>query len=276
MIRRFALRKIETRLVSPAYIRYLLTNDRTRQIAGLLAGAEAPANTDRRPICYPYSLMIWLSQFFPEMVNALAVAGGALPIWPVLPAAGLLFFACRKTVRFRQGLLSFSAGFLGMIFETLLILQYQVKSGVLYQDIGLLLTAFMAGMAAGAPVMVRVAGPVVAGVRPRPALGRMTVAGFVLLGFFLFFGVRAGALGSLLSVGLLLFLSGFLVSALFAYAGLDYTADQQGAAPRLLASDLLGGCIGSAVASLAAIPFLGMDQTALVAAMVAAAVGLLI
>jgi hypothetical protein len=163
-----------------------------------------------------------------------------------------------------------------MIFETLLILQYQVKSGVLYQDIGLLLTAFMAGMATGAPAMVRAAGPVLAGVRLRPALGRMTAAGFVLLGLLLFFGVRAGAFGGILSAGVLLFLSGFLVSALFAYAGLDNTPDQKRAAPRLLASDLLGGGIGSAVASLFAIPFLGMDQTALAATMLAAAAGLLI
>ena len=70
--------------------------------------------------------------------------------------------------------------------------------------------------------------------------------------------------------------SGFLASALFAFAGLDNTADQQSAVPRLLASDLLGGCAGSAAASLAVIPFLGMDQTAAMVALLATAVGLMI
>jgi spermidine synthase len=276
LIRRFEQRRIDARLVSPAYIGYQLTNDRTEEIAALLAAADAPANTDKRPICYPYSLMVWLSQFFPEMINELAVGGGVVPIWPVLPAAGLLFFLCRKSGRIRQALLSFSAGLLGMILETLLILQYQVKSGVLYQDIGLLLTAFMAGMAVGAPAMVRAAGPGSGGGRPRAALGRLVAAGFGLLGLVIFFGVRAGALGGMGSVGLLLFASGFLVSALFAFAGLHSAAERQGAVPRLLASDLLGGCAGSVAASLVAIPFLGMDQTAWLAALLAAAMGILI
>ncbi|MCF8051209.1 MAG: hypothetical protein K9L59_08245 [Desulfobacterales bacterium] len=276
LIRRFKERGIDARLVSPAYIRYQLTNDRTRQIAALLAGADAPANTDRRPICYPYSLMIWLSRFFPEMINKLAVGGGAFRVWPVFFVVALVFFACRKTFRVRQALLAFFAGFLGMILETLLILQYQVKSGILYQDIGLLLTAFMAGMASGAPAMIRAARQGMIGGRLRPVLGRLTAAGFVLLGLLLFAGVRAGALGGLFSVGVLLFLCGFLGSALFAFAGIDATADQQGAVPRLLASDLLGGCAGPAAASLAVTPFLGMDQTALLSALLAAAVGLLI
>ncbi|MGD8368420.1 MAG: hypothetical protein PVG78_12330 [Desulfobacterales bacterium] len=271
LIRRFEQRRIDARLVSPAYIRYQLTNDRTEEIAALLTAADAPANTDQRPICYPYSLMIWLSQFFPDMINQLAVEGGTVPIWPVLPVAGLIFFLSRKTVRVRQALLSFSAGFLGMILETLLILQYQVKSGVLYQDIGLLLTAFMAGLAVGAPVMVRTAGSARSGGRRRSALGRLVAAGFGLLGLVIFFGVRAGALGGLGSVGLLLFVSGFLVSALFAFAGLDTTGEEQGAVPRLLASDLLGGCAGSVAASLAAIPFLGMDQTAWLVALLGVA-----
>jgi spermidine synthase len=276
LIRRFVRRGIDARLVSPVYIRYQLANDRTKEIAALLAAADAPANTDRRPICYPYSLMIWLSRFFPEMINKLAVEGDAIRIWPVFPVVALLFFACRKTFRVRQALMAFFAGFLGMVLETLLILQYQVKSGVLYQDIGLLLTAFMAGMAAGAPAMIRAAGPGMIGGRLRPALGRLTAGGFVLLGLLLVAGVRAGALGGPFSVGLLLFFSGFLASALFAFAGLDNTADQQGAVPRLLASDLLGGCVGSAAASLAMIPFLGMDQTAAMAALLAFAVGILI
>jgi len=37
-----------------------------------------------------------------------------------------------------------------MVMETILILYYQVKHGVLYQDIGLLLMSFMAGLASGA------------------------------------------------------------------------------------------------------------------------------
>ena len=41
-------------------------------------------------------------------------------------------------------------GFAGMVLESVLILNYQTASGALFQDLGVLLTMFMAGLATGA------------------------------------------------------------------------------------------------------------------------------
>ena len=37
-----------------------------------------------------------------------------------------------------------------MILETVILLYFQTKSGILYQDLGILLTGFMAGLSFGA------------------------------------------------------------------------------------------------------------------------------
>ena len=103
--------------------------------------------------------MSWLARFFPKLAlaelpgfgaaeNGLATIGWILGIG--LP---LLFFGSRLRPAWRRGLLAAVAGFLGIVSEAVLILAYQAKEGVLYQDIGLLLAAFMAGLALGAPVL---------------------------------------------------------------------------------------------------------------------------
>ncbi len=45
-----------------------------------------------------------------------------------------------------------AVGFVGMVLETLLLLRYQMANGIVYQQVGWLLTCFMSGMAAGAYV----------------------------------------------------------------------------------------------------------------------------
>ena len=64
---RLRKRAIQTRLVSPPYIRYLFTNDRRFDLEKRLEKTSVPMNTDIRPICYPYAVMIWLARFFPKL-----------------------------------------------------------------------------------------------------------------------------------------------------------------------------------------------------------------
>ncbi len=64
---RLRKRAIQTRLVSPPYIRYLFTNDRRFDLEKRLKKAAVPMNTDIRPVCYPSAVMIWLARFFPKL-----------------------------------------------------------------------------------------------------------------------------------------------------------------------------------------------------------------
>ena len=65
-------------------------------------------------------------------------------------AMGVLRGILRRRSIPRRALLAGLAGFAGMLLETVLILNYQTNRGVLYQDLGLLLMLFMAGLALGA------------------------------------------------------------------------------------------------------------------------------
>ncbi len=271
-------RRLDTRLVSGAYLDYLYTNDRFAGTAALLAGAEAPENRDGRPICYQYTLLLWLARFFPvaawlqlpEMAAADLLRSPVF--WLVAAGAGGLLLLCRRRERCRLYLLVAGAGFLGMVLETALVLQYQVTSGVLFQDLGLLLTMFMAGLAAGAWTMDRGAR---AG-RPPRRVGFWLLMGFVGLNVLVARLIGSGWSGGLVATSVLLFGGGFLVAAVFAFASLYRREDQRRVISPLYAADLLGGCLGSVAGSLFLIPVLGTGGSAWLMAVLAAGALLLV
>jgi len=256
---RLQARQIRGALVSPAYLRYLYNNDRFEEVAQTLRQGTAPINTDVRPICYRYSIMIWLSKFgietelwesaLPEFLKGRKAAWLLLLI---LPAAAL--YRVRWTVR--RTLLAAITAFAGMVLETILLLHFQIKTGILYQDIGILLMSFMAGLALGAYVMARIISAL------SKALGAGFLAGFVILSGIIGFGIQSGACKSLAATSALLVLSGFFVAAGFSYAGLRKPGDPAKVIAPLYAADLVGGCFGSLVATLILVPIAGLTLSA--------------
>ena len=260
-------RGLQTRLVSSPYIRYLFTNDRFADVEKRLKETAVPENTDIRPVCYPYAVMSWLARFFPRLALADLPAFGTEGKgfgkigWILGIGLALLFLGSRLRPAWQRGLLAAVAGFLGIVSESVLILAYQAKEGVLYQDIGLLLAAFMAGLALGAPVLRDlILGTGVRKKRTR-GWGYALLAGFGLLGFMAIGIVTGGAAGGLLLTAVLLAAAGFLVGGLFAYAGLRGVREQKKVIGPLYAADLLGGCLGALFGSLALIPLLGLAGT---------------
>jgi spermidine synthase len=173
----------------------------------------------------------------------------------------LLFLGSRLRPTWRRRLLAVVAGFLGIVSESVLILAYQAKEGVLYQEIGLLLAAFMAGLALGALALRDlILGTGVRNKRVR-GWGYALLAGFILLGFAAMGIVTGGAAGGLLMTAVLLAVAGFLVGGLFAYAGLCGVGEQKKVIGPLYAADLIGGCLGAFCGSIALIPLLGLAGT---------------
>jgi spermidine synthase len=266
---RLKSRRVPTRLVTPEYVSYLYTNDRFFEIARVLSTTAIPPNTDVRPVCYKYSSMIWLSKFFPKLITADmgSLESSSRGITLALAVATLVlcgvFAACRRRVRFQRVVLAGLAGFVGMVLETVLILHYQVKSGVLYQNLGVLLMVFMAGLGAGSGVVSLLARRPGAGLPPaRKTWALVLFGGFSVLNLAFVGALRLELPVGLATVSLLLFIGGFLVSGVFAYASLLGAEDQRTLISPLYAADLLGGCAGSVVGSMLLIPFLGMEQTA--------------
>jgi spermidine synthase len=267
MSRRLRDRKIATRLISSNYINYLFTNDRFFEIRDLIRKEKGLPNTDIRPVCYQYAFIIWLSKFYPPIAlvdpSSIMDKGFLKPptsllLWMILP---VLFLSSRFLPAFRRTLLVASAGFLGMVLETILILYYQVKHGVLYKDIGLLLMSFMAGLALGAMIINRMMARPIDGQKQSRWYGISLLIGFCLLCAFTATKVTMSISFGLAETSWLLAVTGFLVAGIFAYASLHEIEDQKNLISPLYSADLIGGCLGSLLGSLILIPLAGMDVT---------------
>lgn len=268
LIARFIQREINAKLITPAYIDYLYTNDRFFEIANRLKASRAVRNTDNRPICYQYSTMIWLSKFIPQMIHrdiSLLITLSDLTFFHyaiLFVALCGIFFLIRCSHGFRRMTLVAIAGFLGMIMQTMLLLTYQTQSGILFQNIGILLMIFMAGLAAGSFAVMKAAKACRRNFEILSTQwGAALLAGFTLLNLA-FFTLRYFAMPfGIFIVSMLQFSAAFFVSAIFAVASIAGVKDQQRVVSPLYASDLIGGCLGSLLGTLMLVPFLGMDQT---------------
>jgi spermidine synthase len=256
---RLEARRIKARLVSPNYLRYLYANDRFPEVAGVLQSGTAPINTDVRPICYQYTLMIWLSKFLPAMkirdFSIINFSLGRIAVWLFSFIMGALLL---RFVRWpvRRTIVAGVAAFIGMVLETTLLLHFQIKNGILYQDIGILLTSFMAGLALGALAVAKLSRPL------SKTIGVMMLVGFVLLGAATGWEISSGRNTGILETSGLLALAGFFAAGVFAYAGLYAADDQADVIAPLYSADLIGGCIGSLLASLALAPLAGLAVSA--------------
>jgi spermidine synthase len=258
---RLKSRGIKAKLVSAPYLRYLYANDRFYQMESLLASGSAPMNTDVRPICYQYTLMIWLLKVMPSLksfdLKFLQFDNNLYAVfwWSVglsLPALWLR----RTRWRLRRTILTAIAGFAGMVLETAIILHFQIKNGILYQDVGILLTGFMTGLSLGALTLSKTE------VRTYKRLGTGLLIALAMLSAFIGMVIHFGLGTGLVSSVLLLFLTGFLVAGIFGYASMCETSSQRSVITPLYSADLIGGCMGSVLTSLMLAPIMGLDTTA--------------
>jgi hypothetical protein len=265
LIKRYTERSIQGRFITPPYIRYLFTNDRFFEAQRRLAAMEVPENTDLLPVCYRFSLFIWLSKFFPRLAwQKVSMDHGGLSGNPTM--WGLVIAGIFLLVRFRSNarriIFVAAAAFTGMILETVLILYYQLKQGLLFQDIGILLTSFMTGLMIGALALERVLRGSKFG--RRLVVWRVgIIAGFVLLGLLTYRIMMTGENTALVVSATLLATAGFLVAGVFTLACHEEGGEARRTASFLYSADLAGGCFGSLIGSLVLIPLAGLDVTVL-------------
>ncbi len=283
--RRFEQRRPPARLMSAAYIHYLYGNDRRQQIVRLIEESPAPVNTDRRPVGYVSSLLLWLSRFDPSLalrkVIGVRMQGTiAVAVFVVL-ALPLLLLGRSGNRIFPRIALAATAGLSAMVLEGVLVLAYQTARGVLYQDLGLLLSLFMVGLAMGASIADRRAegeedagGDVSSPTIPRRFRWNafsMSVSSVLLAGTSILSLAVAGLLwldwtGSLMVSALLLMVTGSLTGALFAVASRGRSSQMRRNIGRLYGADLVGGCVGAVLTSLVLAPVLGLAFTVLLLA----------
>ena len=268
---RLAALTIPNPAVPPELVRYLYENDRFGELARLIATTSIAANSDARPLSYHYAMLSWLERLDPALA-ALDVRDLALPyasrpqFWLVVAAVGLMVLALlQRSRRLRPWALAFVAGFAAMVFESALIVTYQVKNGVLFGDLGLLLAAFMVGLTLGAVVLDR-SQVQAQGLNPPRVMARLGSRGIAMaiaVGFALVSAGVAHGTGDGQEMGLgsgltLLVVAGIFVGTAFAQASRQGGQTQRSLSA-IYAADLLGGALGATVTGLMVIPAVGVS-----------------
>jgi spermidine synthase len=262
---RLEQRGLATKLVNRHYLDATLAPDRLADLDRAVA-QPAEINTDFNPALYYYHLRHWLSQFTVGTVlpSGKMLGGGLL----LLLAAGL--FGLRAVPR-----VIFAAGFAAAALEVVLLLGFQVLYGSLYRQVGLVVTAFMAGLAVGAwRANRRVEREATAGFSPVRLLLLLSCAIAGLAALLPFILPQLGRLdaftGSALSgqgvVLLLTFLLAALVGGQFPLAGATGSGAAAVTAARLYSADLAGAALGALLVSTLLIPLLGVTTVCLLTA----------
>jgi spermidine synthase len=283
-------RGIETRWVTPAYIEYVFTTDRFTEVRQELeAMAGVSLNEDLAPICYYYSLTLWLSRFYPNLTSAFT---GRKPTslvnlaWMAAPLAlGVILVRWRRVLRPGALLEAWAVpvvvagiGLAEMTLQVVILFAFQVLHGYIYAEVSLIVTAFMAGLVLGAAgsnwLLAR--WPSASGRRPRQALIGVQLAVAVYSGVFALI-LRLPIPAPTLVFPLLALVAGTLGGMTFplALALVRRGGDAGGAAGVLYGADLVGGCLGAILSAALLIPVLGIPQTCVAIALIAVA-GLLV
>ncbi len=246
-------RTITPKLVNRHYLDAMLAPDRLADIDRATA-EEAPVNHDLRPVLCYFRMRHWLSQFtFSTQAFSTVLA--------VLLIASLIFF--RGSSR-----LIFGAGFAASTLEVVLLVVFQAYYGSVYQQVGLIVASFMAGLTAGAVIANRTPAT------HAPARTRnLSIVIIVLATACAFLLPDLAAMNRSLGVwtgqAIILtvaFLLAGLVGAQFAYASIAPPTACRHTAPRIFSADLIGASVGALATSAILLPLLGVETVCLLTA----------
>jgi spermidine synthase len=249
-------RKVATTYVNRFYLDDRMLERRSREITQSLE-RSSPINSDFEPVSYFRQLAYWLSYFGmpPGALMFLAVAAILLLMW-----------------RFSGvGVGMFVGGMVGVSLEIILLLVFQTLSGALYSMTGILVTAFMTGLAAGSWLPRRFFPT--AGLRMFVGV-QLGVAAICVLLPVLFVELKEmhfSSEGVQAVFSLLAFLLGVLFGMEFAVAASIRRRTDASTASELYGLDLAGAGLGALAVSIYAIPLFGVIRSSVLLGLVSAA-----
>jgi len=252
----------------------------TREVISNAANQIRSLNTDRHPLAYYAGLVLWAARgganaaMFLESLKTIR-------IWHIMLLTGaaalatILFSKRQDSVGVTSFWTLFAVGFSSIVYEMVLLIWYQVKVGLLFYRLGIIITAFMVGLSVGAYGAIRlntlhplskwcklISPPFVKGGKGGfLALMMIAFAGYMPLLFLV----------SQVSFPLANFLCGLAAGFLYQTVADMLVTERKliGSSAGLINfSDYLGAAIGSILASIIMIPLFGLFATLLVAAFI--------
>ncbi len=277
---RIAARHLQLDYVRDYYLLQDLSRPRQDYLRRVLESQPPEVNTDLNPRCYFYDLALSGLQEGLPLTEILLFLRDRSPLglWALIALATLLLAALWRR---RSGpLYLYQVVIMGlgtMTLEIVMLIIFQIQLGSLYRQLGLLLAAFMAGMAAGGAWGTRAMKfreAAAAGGAPPQAWSLLALwqGGLAALALVLalalpgvsHFSWAGRELALQAGFALLLALVGGLGGAVFAGSAALWGQARPDAGMRggfLYAADLLGATVGSLGISLVALPVWGLGPT---------------
>jgi len=277
LVHRWEVRGLETRMLRPEHLRYLFDPEVAAAFEESLGDTQVVANRDVYPAGLRYGLAYESAILSPQLEPFFHWLG-RLRGWHLgLGLVGLLLiglFALRRPETLVPPAIA-TTGVVGMATDLLVLFAFQLRYGYVYQQVGLLVTAFMAGLALGGLSMrtwigkgrLRTPWTALVALEAATVLSMGLLAG--LLAFLLRRSAPAHPLEPLLLYGINL-LGGVLVGMEFPLGTQLLIAQGDPgvrAASSLYAWDLAGATLGAVSVSAILLPALGLLQTALLVAL---------
>lgn len=261
---RMTARGVETLFVTPFALRAELNPLACAMAREAVTQAQAPVNTDFRPVAYHLQMRLWVRQFMPraELAWLDPLASRVIPgaAWGLVLVGIVAALLSGRRVAGRViavGAAIFLVGLLEMGVQLSVVFAFQAIAGYLYHQIGLLMTLNMLGLALGAWGARRIPSG-------RAAFGFVVLcAAFVALCAAMPWLMRVASSPALSTpiLGAVALVASVLTGAAFPL-GVSLTPTPEArAGPSLYALDLVGGALGAAVVGVLLVPVTGLDAS---------------
>ena len=269
LIDRMRARNLDLRYVRDFYLLDIFNPFRLAYFKSIIReGPPAKTNRDFEPVCYIYGLGLWGAQLHPAAGHFVGFISGGSAFW-VLAGFGALFLTFVLILRARGSpdlVVSVNTGVCGavlIVVEVVLVLVYQILEGSVYRQIALIISFFMAGLAAGSALVrtLRVKAS------QRLFLIQLGLAAYLGVLYLLFSVFRDSVLDNLgHDSTLLLFSALALASGMFGGGQFSaaVSAGEKAGGAGLYAADLIGASAGAVAGSLFFLPVLGIPKTLLI------------
>ncbi len=236
---------ITTTYINKDYLQSRVSKEKISALQADLSTSDL-VNRDFRPVAYYFHMRQWLDRFGNDYFF-LMVLIAAFIVWTLWRIDAVEFAV-------------FTAGFSGIALEILLIISFQIIYGNIYNKIGLMITAFMAGLALGAWFVNRNMHIIS---RKCVTIIQVSIGIYALL--LPLFVMYAGPIASFL-FPLVTLLLGAFVGALFPMAAKLRFKGAAQTAGSLFFYDYAGACIGAVIISAVTLPLLGTFASAVIVA----------
>jgi spermidine synthase len=260
---------IKVSVLLPDYLNYRLHSKWTDWFIQSSLGATKKINRDFVPFAVFEMLVFWNKQFSPGLAHLLGKFENlnlkTISVF-IFIISLMVFYLLRRKKKVSIAYCIATTGFFGMLINLILIFSFQIFYGYLYHTIGILISIFMSGIAAGSIFINQKLKKINNLIR----LFLRLEAAIMLLSFVLALIITKLS-GYLQYVPLffmfICFFPGFLLGLQFPLAGKIYSEEKEEegrVAGLLYFSDLIGGWLAGIFGGIILVPVLGLFKTCMV------------